>query len=111
MLCALNSVQGDVYELSRHPDNRLTEGGRSNEIADGLCAEELDRVHDGVDLFEKPIEWVVRDQRQPRGLRTNELGLVAYHHIERTLTHHANMERIPLGEHGNPLHRRDCSLH
>ncbi len=111
MLRALNSVHRDVHELNRYPNKRLTEGGRGHEIADSLCAKELGHAHDGIDLFGKPVEWVVHDPTQPRALRTSELRLVAYHHIERSVTHCANIERIPLGEYGNPLHRRDRSLH
>lgn len=87
MLCALNSVRRDVHELNRYPNQRLTDGGRSNEIADRLCTKELGHLYDGIDLFGKPTEWVVHDPTQPRALRTSELGLVAYQHIERSVTH------------------------
>lgn len=40
-------------------------------------------------------------KKQPRALRTSELGLVAYHHIERPITYCVNMECIRISEHGD----------
>jgi len=43
-------------------------------------------------------------------LRERGLGLALNLQIERSVTHHSNVQRVHVGEHADALHRRDGSM-
>ena len=64
---AFAPIGGEVHDVGGHAGECASDGGRGDEVADGLHADEIDGTGDGVDLLGESVEGAIDDLQEPGG--------------------------------------------